>query len=275
MGSPIRELSSSLVGALVNATNLSGSARRLARLRSLFLPHQVLFFHVPKCAGTSLSHPFRVAYALSHFKLDEQVSRTVVSAEDVDRWMEYKRNLFLYHALAGVGFVQGHVPYDPGAFEALHGRAVFMTVLREPMDRVISHYHFDTRLHRVPFDEFLESPSGSVECNAYSHFFGGLPFDGAPPSDAHRDAAIEALQRFDAVGTVEEPEQMLSRIRALTGFRFRLPKRNVGDRRLRESESIGGSAMSRLRELCARDSEIYHAAQAMTLPSGSRGPSQL
>lgn len=254
-----------LVSALVNSVNLSGSAARLNQLKSLLFPHQVLFFHVPKCGGTALSHAFRVRYVLSHFRLHEEVSAAVINREEVERWWEYKRHLFLYHALSGTNFVQGHVQYDPAAFAGLHGRAVFLTLLREPKDRVISHYYFDSRTNCMSFREFLQSHRGQVECSVLSRFFGGLPFSAGMPAETHRDAAIEALRRFDIVGLLEAPDQMAAAIRKRTGLKFDLPVRNVGAQRRASDQHISTEDMALLEEMCEFETAIYEAARERAL----------
>lgn len=247
------------VSALVNTIDLSGSRALLNRVREQLYQHQILFFHVPKCAGTSLSHAFRVKHAFSQFRLDEETSRQVVDPADLDRWMAYKQGLFLYHALQGVRFVQGHVHYDPAAFGSLHGRATFMTILREPIDRVISLYHFDRRANEQPFGQFLETHRGRLECSILSRLFGGLPFSAEAPGVQHRDQAIEALRRFDIAGIIEKPEALSALVKQRTGLHAHLPRRNVGKSRLANPHTVSLSDRERLRELCAVDSEIYQA----------------
>jgi hypothetical protein len=257
---------------LVNTFNLSGSAASLSKLRSTIYSRQILFFHVPKCGGTSLSHFFRLRYLASSFRLREETASRVTSphANRGDDWMQFKQDLFLYHALSGTSFVQGHVMYAPEVFADLHERASFITLLREPTARVISHYLFDRRLYEMPFGEFLDSPRGESETSLYCRFFGGLKFSEGPAREAHRDAAISALSRFDVVGLLEQPEALRRQLRERLGVHVRIPHRNIGrGRTLGSVESEIARHRERLEAMCRLDGEIYRHAQEQLLPRTS------
>jgi hypothetical protein len=222
---------------------------------------------VPKCGGTSLSQAFRIKYAASYFRMNEEICSHVVPAADGDRWMEYKRNLFLYQALAGKIFVQGHVAYSEESFAQLRDRAIFMSLLREPTDRVISHYFFDPRTACMPFDEFLDSQRGRIECSVYSRFFGGLSLAAPEPTEAHRDAAIETLKSFDIVGIVEDPAALEADLRTKARMNLRLPRRNVGKQRQANGDHVIEPHLPRLREMCRFDIEIYNALKGCNAQS--------
>lgn len=255
---------------LVGAVDFSGKATLISRLKSFaYGERQILFFHVPKCGGTSLSHYFRLRFAASHFRLREETSSLLVSPHQRsgEDWMLCKRNLFLYHALDGKHYVQGHVAYDPLVFAPLRGRAAFVTLLRDPEERVISHYYFDRRLNTLSFSDFLASNRGRSECQIYSHFFGGLPFDSGPATASHRDAAIAALKEFAVVGILELPHLLQRQLQQGLGMSFRLPHRNAGAQREQRASSSSEVEENRakLRELCRYDIEIYEALRELQL----------
>lgn len=238
--------------------------KRIRSVKDVFYRRQIVFYHIPKCAGTSLSHAYRLRYMFSHFRLDEDITRKVMDYSDEDDWMTYKERLFRYHVLNGVNFVQGHVPFLDAYPEEIYERAVFITCLRDPIKRVISHYYFDPRLNKMSFDEFLSNHRGSIETSVYCRFFGGLPFSAGKAVEKHARNAIEALNRFDVVGILESPREFEAALKKKTGVTINLPRRNVGERNSSGDARITEGQKDKLREMCRYDYLVYDAFNNIT-----------
>ncbi len=170
--------------------------------------------------------------------------------------MRYKRDLIAYNAHAGKHFLQGHIPVN-NEFLDTHLKAYKrITLLRNPVDRVISHYFFDSRLRSMTPEQFLASRRGFVETHVLCHFFGGLDWD--EPGDVMEAEAnaIATLDRFDVVGVLEEPGAIHHALREQVGLRLTLPKRNVGTHK--DGQTFPADVLAEIRAMCAADIRIYN-----------------
>ena len=88
-----------------------------------------VFLHIPKTAGTSLSHLLRNKFATDSIKLiysPAECARTLNEhAEELD---------------ASIDCISGHIDY--GIHHYLARDCVYFSMMREPVSRVLSHYHF-------------------------------------------------------------------------------------------------------------------------------------
>ena len=261
-----------MLATIARQVNLSRSTNVIRRLRERLYTERVMFVHVPKCGGTSLSHVLRARYALSYAKIDEAASARACETLDGNAWFDFKRGLASYYAAEGAHFVQGHFCVDRRFIDTHAKHYRIITVLRNPVDRFVSHYHFDKRYNRIPFDEFTVSPTGRTEGRVLCHFFGELPWDAIPDRarlDAAVATAVDNLSALAVVGFVEDPERMDTEFEHAIGFRPRTPVRNVGRTRQRGAE-FTPAQLERVDELCADDARIYAAMRerppAMGIP---------
>jgi Sulfotransferase family len=104
-------------------------------------PRPVVFTHIPKAAGTTLD---RILNAITFYQQARwlRVSGTiygqVFGSEKTEALDNYRR--LSDRQLADVDVLTGHLPY--GAHERL-GRDCFkVTLLRDPVERCLSHYRF-------------------------------------------------------------------------------------------------------------------------------------
>jgi hypothetical protein len=109
-----------------------------------FAPMMV-FLHIPKTAGTSFRFILENTFGLSHCHSGHTKSRFFSSAD-----LNLARQVFpTLRSIAGHNLVDPLATFGPGAF--------FMTFLREPIERVFSHYQ-DSVLkgtNRLGFEETL------------------------------------------------------------------------------------------------------------------------
>ncbi len=243
----------------------------LGYLRRRRHPNRVVFHHAPKCGGTSVGRALRRRYLLSQATvLPEATYRAEAAlAPDADpltllhRAEDLRERMLLYHLAAGVDCVSAHVRFSDAAFDAFHDQARFVTMLREPTARFLSHYrwsHGRPQGHAhipEPFPEFLETPAAARLGAFYVYFFSGLPPD-ADMTTADALARAKAnLDRLHVVGFLDDPEGFERRIEAEVGVRIRIGRENRGAGPMPDAT---GHA-DRIDALTAPDRALFHHAR--------------
>ena len=96
----------------------------------------VIFMHVPKTAGTSLRHivqsQFQPNHVFEFYNLKTQPPKVRKGIEKYNNLTEARKK--------SIKFVSGHVGF--GLHEFLSRPCTYITVLRDPVERVISYYYF-------------------------------------------------------------------------------------------------------------------------------------
>lgn len=159
----------------------------------------VIFLHIPKCAGTSFLDFLR-----------ESIPSGAVF--DVNMGLDYPRRLLELESLraedrAELRLVCGHLPW--GVHRLLPQASIYVTLLRHPVDRLVSHYSFvkenkrhhlhATVMHeRMSLVDYAQSGlSGELE-NGQTRLLCGRPESDslrghAPIDREHLNEALENL----------------------------------------------------------------------------------
>lgn len=100
----------------------------------------VIFLHIPKCAGSTLGEIISRQYPSSH-------THHITTIPDLQKSINEFQNL-PKSAREDIRFLWGHGVF--GLHNYLSGRTEYVTLLREPVDRVISYYYYvrRTQAHR-------------------------------------------------------------------------------------------------------------------------------
>lgn len=143
-----------------------------------------------------------------------------------------RERMFLYHLAAGVDCVSAHVRFSNAGWAAYQDQAKFVTILREPEARFLSHYRWS---HGRPgahghiaddFETFLESHAAERLGAFYVYFFSGLP----PETDMTTNDALECakanLAKFDVVGFLDDTSGFEAKIKQQVGVRIRIGHEN-------------------------------------------------
>ena len=261
----------------MSIVELGHAAQR--RLADTFCRKRIVFHHVPKCGGTSVGRSLRVAYLLSQGTVTPEESHKAFTAvrerqgddQSIADVRELREMMFLYLLYSDVRCISAHIPFSDVAHREFQERYAFVTLLREPVERFVSHYLWSSGRPdafagiRDEYANFLSSERASWLGTAYVRYFAGRPLESFPNMASAVGAAIANLHRLDHVGFLDEMQQFEAALRQLTGKRLRIGRENVGKRRPLADSLATGELRQRVLDLCAPDRDIWDAVQALRI----------
>lgn len=184
-------------------------------------PQTILFLHMPKTAGTTLSEILKRHYHPAQIYNDE------FSGND---------GAFNFFSLplqrrANIRLLWGHFSF--GLHQYLPGPSTYFTFLRSPVERVISHYYYllnhpemfwipeEIRQKNLTLHEVLERELIVDIKNMYTRLLAGLPY--LFPADGYREQHLEMAQYnlqhyFSVVGLVEQFDKSLLLLKKAYGW---------------------------------------------------------
>lgn len=235
----------------------------------------LVFVHVPKCAGTSIETALREHYRLSRIIIDPEASFRAAQADlacpanDQTRQAilshasEMRRTLLHAHLATGYHCITGHAPLGLNTLKAHEKSHDFITILREPVARFLSHLTFNLAGHgghgRIdePLENFLRSPRAKTMGSLYGKYFSGLPMSADFTSPEAVEAATHTLTKMNTVGRLDQLNKFSADIEKLTGKRLRITHKNKTASNQRTQTQITPEATKIIESLCAADSKIY------------------
>lgn len=174
------------------------------------IPHSeseetVLFLHIPKAAGTTLSR-----IAERHYSASSQYCLGPAAQAAIQHFNELPREKRGHYR-----YIAGHFPY--GVHEQIPGPTAYLTLLRHPLTRTASFYHFVRQQPNHPITEkmsanqkntlvgFLEECREPAFDNGQTRLLAGdwghIPFGEC--DENLLDRAIENLKQIEVVGLCE------------------------------------------------------------------------
>lgn len=196
----------------------------------------ILFLHIERTAGTSAVKAFKSA------------ARTVGLHQGA--WLDPRVRERLRKNGKQIDLVHGHFPW--GLHEGLGIQAEYVTLLREPVVRAVSHYVHSrhTGEWMGTFEEFIERPRMR---NLMVQRIAGM---------ADLDLALKRLNKFGVFGLTENTDEFRARIALRYGWR--LPGfgyENVGVYDRDDFNAAIEQHGDRIRELNELDIQLYERAR--------------
>lgn len=222
----------------------------------------LIFVHMFKAGGTSLRHVMRDQFP------DAQVCLLNGNFQESNQWRslpQAERDKF--------DLIIGHQHY--GHHEFLSRRASYITMLREPVERVLSFYFFVKRyknhhLYDLGFtdettlEEFLENKKFIALDNIQTRLLNPQPNKHHPFGSVDEqmfETAISNLDKIDRVGIVERMSEFLEMLRIAEGWT--IPEAPVQNRTADRPKANDQSEaiLERICELNRYDIRLYQAAR--------------
>jgi glycosyltransferase involved in cell wall biosynthesis len=238
--------------------------RRRASTAPALAGWRAIFVHIPKTAGTALARVMEREYAPgSLFRV----------YGDTDQRLATLRALTPRDQLA-IRAVVGHMAM--GLDRELEGPSAYLTIVRDPVERIISHYHYvRSRPDDPGHARALEGVSGiedyvtksafaPIVNNGQTRLLGSLIGEPTLPADAATlTCALATVARADVVvGVQDRFDELL--LLACRAFGWGLPvyrRENAGVDRPRATD-LPDETIAIIREANALDLQLYEAAQA-------------
>lgn len=242
-------------------------------LEERLTPHPVVFHHVPKCGGTSVGRALRQKYILSQATVTPEESFRAFEAftgrTDREQMLidvlDLREQMMLYHLFEGVRCVSLHVRFSNVAYETFKDTYKFITILREPVSRFISHYYWS---HNKPhaharidedFEAFLDTDRAKRLGASYVEYYGGLHKDADIRSPEAINAAIENLKKFDVVGRLDDLNGFKADLKAKLGASIKIGHENKGKRSVTANFGrVSEQHEQKIRDLCQPDMKVWN-----------------
>ena len=239
------------------------SSASASRPRRPFTPRPLIFIHIPKAAGSTLQE-----IVVRHY----QGGRGFRFTGDTQEWEDFKALPIEQRGVYDV--LQGHVHF--GLHEYLPEPATYITMLRDPIDRVVSHYHYvlanpDHYLHAkiaggsfTLHDYAVTRASHELDNDQVRWLCSRHHFD-VPVGQVSRQMVDEAKwnleNAFAVVGLMERFDDSLRCLSAAFGWKDVAPKerRNVNAARP-TIQQIPEDTLRAIREINRYDIELYDFA---------------
>jgi len=233
--------------------------------------HSLLFTHIPKAGGTTLSHILEPVAASSHIPHPRAIGTIYGQfhgAGKGEAMFEFGR--LPEHLLHKRAFFFGHLPY--GMHRVLSHPYFYVTLLREPTARLLSQYRFGIRRggwgESSPIAEVIEK--GLIVDNLQTRMLAGLPNSSPPCTAETLKAAIAHLRsEYAVVGTAERFNEMLKLLITLLGWP------DIAYRKWQVSEgAVSANQMEEARAAVQRyftyDIELYVVARELAKQNAMR-----
>lgn len=238
-----------------------------------------VFFHMPKCGGTSLSEamyatvPFnqrigvidavatRRAAAIVHFDKDDPQ----LCHEDLahgQHTFDLREGLLLQHMAWDTMLIHGHVLWSDRADRHFGDRYGYVTLMRDPVARTVSNMRMTQRAGLTGDDigAYLDSDTARRHARVYLRYLAGRNDIADGEVAEATQLAKSRLEQFALIGFLDRFDAFAGRYRETFGVRLKMPRLNAAPQR---APDYPDDVIARITRLCAPDLELFDHARTL------------
>jgi hypothetical protein len=230
----------------------------------------IVFFHAPKCGGTSVNRWLATAFG-APAGLDPIAAEAAARNLDIPGPKLREAVLSYVVQRKNARLLSGHYYYSRRAFLGHENEFDLLTILRNPLERLLSNYYFNRFREGQPHFpiesellEWLSTDHARATATVFTRMFVGDSDAVVAMDERDHDmrpdvaSAIRNLETFTIVGTLERLAEFEAAVRQRYGIKssighFRKSPRPDYPRFAEQPAEV----QERLRELCEPDMAIY------------------
>lgn len=255
---------------------------------------RIQHIHIPKCAGNSIFRAMREALKPNRTLVLDSIA-TYLAARKLKKCqnefefeslhLEVKQVLLSFYFEQGFDIISGHLPFSPLCAKQFADSTDFVTILREPIERLKSHVAY--LIFAQPRTSVADYHSGAVDpadevirilereeigiwmARSQTLYLGGLGLDGKADLANRVENSMAALEQFRLVGFDDDISGFAKRFEASFGTSLTIERLNRIESVQRDTDLLRrvydvfeGDYRNRLKEMCADDLALYDAACA-------------
>lgn len=228
----------------------------------IFKPRKVFFDHLPKCGGSSLRSFLETQYPKNRI-FSIHGSSINISRKNISDFKEYSRNKRFFYSL-----IEGHGAHE--LIDYIDPKCLKITILRYPVDRIISHYYFVKRfpkhyLHdkmmllNMKLEDYVASDLSEELTNWYTIHFSSMSLsDLRKNPDEAFEKALENMLKYDLIGFLDDYPLFIRQLKEHANFKKcdNLEKRNATIDRPHIDE-VSSDVKEIIKERNSLDIELY------------------
>lgn len=233
-----------------------------------------VFTHVPKCAGSSLSISLLNGIYSNLVKnsplttgIDTKLAYKISNITGVNEQTVREIQLASYLASGRKVFVTGHCYASPKLVAEFKNDWKFITVLREPTERFISEFVYNTykeqnwKKNTMDISEYISTDKMLKSGVTYARFFSGMSLEEILTDQKTAiERSVENLQNFYKIGFLNDLDSWITELNKELGFNIKVKNTNSSPNKdLVESIIADTVKVKRIRELCKVDLAIYES----------------
>lgn len=235
---------------------------------------KIAFTHVPKCGGVSVYEAVYNAIYPAFLKttpftkaIDLRGSKKAEDLIGLDMMIARQASLVAFLNNEKSTFVTGHCYAHPNVVAEFSKDWSFITVLRNPAERFISEYIYNTHkksdwhVNDSDINEYVDSYKAMRSGIGLCRYFSGMSIDDInQTSSKELNKIIQSnLDNFAVVGKLEDMSDFGEQFVQKFGKNLKLKKSNVSPQSdMADTIKSDAALMAKITELCEKDLLVYN-----------------